>query len=169
MKLHITLVLILISFVSCLEDKQNSAFDPENWEKRMVTVDASDTTLNFGKSYLSVYSEIYSGSEHTTRSLTVTLSMRNASATDTVYITSADYYHTHGNLVRSYFDHPIFLGPYETVEIVIDHIDEAGGTGANFIFGWASPSETEPLFDAVMILAAGNQGLSFTTQGIRIE
>lgn len=161
-------IALLICLTSCIEDKKNSAFNPENWEKRKAEVNHQDSSLNMGRSYLSVYSEIYSGDEHTTRDLTVTLGMRNLSDKDTIYILDADYYHTHGNLVRSYFDHPIYLAPYETVEIVIDHIDEAGGTGANFIFNWASPSDTEPLFDAVMILAKGNQGLSFTTQGIRI-
>ena len=57
----------------------------------------------------------------------------------------------------------------ETVEIVIDQDDNEGGTGANFIFDWKiKPDTNEPLFEAVMISTYGQQGLSFTTTGIRL-
>jgi hypothetical protein len=45
---------------------------------------------------------------------------------------NAKYYNTQGTLLRSYFEHPIYLAPLETVEIVIDEGDREGGTGANF-------------------------------------
>ena len=89
---------------------------------------------------------------------------------DSIYIHHAEYYNTHGELIRSYFEEPIYLSPLETVEIVIDEKDKEGGTGANFIFDWASTSEeNEPFFEAVMISTAGQQGLSFTTEGKRIN
>lgn len=123
-----------------------------------------------GKSYLSVYSQIYSISEHKTHDLTVTASLKNISLKDTVYITKAQYYDTHANPIRTYFDKPIFLAPLETVEIVIEEVDKEGGTGANFIFDWQiKPNTLEPYFEGIMISTLGQRGLSFTTQGKRIE
>jgi len=58
----------------------------------------------------------------------------------------------------------------ETVEIVIDEKDQEGGTGANFLFDWSiKPNSHEPYFEGVMISTSGQQGLSFTTEGKRVE
>ena len=54
--------------------------------------------------------------------LTVLVSMRNTSDLDTIYVLNAKYYDTHGKTVRAYFDHPIYLAPMETIEIIIDLI-----------------------------------------------
>ena len=98
------------------------------------------------------------------------VSLRNVSDADTIYISKADYYNTRGQLIRQYFKKPIQLKPLETVEIVIDEADEDGGSGANFIFEWSSkPKTPEPLFEAIMTSLRGSQGLSFTTQGRRID
>ena len=96
--------------------------------------------------------------------------MRNTSRQDTLYIDKAEYFDTHGNSIRTYFDQTIFIAPMETVEIIIDETDQIGGTGANFIFDWQiKPNTNEPLFEGVMISTYGQQGLSFTTQGKRIN
>ncbi len=112
----------------------------------------------------------YSESEHRSHNLTATVSMRNTSCTDTIYICSADYFNTEGQLVHKYIDKTIFLKPLETIEIVIAQADNKGGTGANFVFNWQTPEKcSEPLFECVMISTYGQQGLSFTTKGIRIN
>jgi hypothetical protein len=99
----------------------------------------------------------------------VTVSLRNVSTTDAIYILKADYYNTKGDLIRSYFDSPIFIKPLETIEIVIDEKDSHGGSGANFIFDWATQKNShEPVFEAVMISTSGQQGISFTTQGLKL-
>ena len=119
--------------------------------------------------YLSIYSEIYERNEHGTHPLASTVSMRNISPRDTVFILKASYFNTHGELIRSYFNDPIYLLPLETVEIVINKDDNSGGTGANFLFDWAVPDACQqPFFEAVMISTAGQQGISFTTQGIEV-
>ena len=144
-----------------------SSVDPVNWEKRAVQLNGSDGLVR-GSSYLSVYSEIYQRSERKTYNLTATVSMRNISSTDSVFILHADYYNTKGDLIRNYLNHPVFIQPLETIEIVIDESDETGGTGANFIVEWATRSKVhEPLLEAVMISTTGQQGLSFTTQGVK--
>ena len=74
-----------------------------------------------------------------------------------------------GSTFLSYFDKTIFIRPLETVQIVIDGVDNEGGTGANFIFDWQMrPKATEPLFEAIMLSTYGQQGISFVTEGKRI-
>jgi len=155
--------------VACEEQKEISSINPENWLKRKADIPLKDS-LQYGKSYLSIYSQIYSLSEHKTHNLTAMVSLRNTSDLDTIYISKAQYFDTHGQAVRNYFDHPIFLAPMETVEIIIDETDVAGGTGSNFIFEWQTPADApEPLFEGVMNSTMGQQGLSFTTQSLRIK
>ncbi|MBU2650419.1 MAG: DUF3124 domain-containing protein [Bacteroidetes bacterium] len=155
--------------VSCVDRNEISSINPENWEKRITDIPLEDTLLK-GSSYLSVYSQIYGMTEHRTHDLTVTISMRNTNLRDTVYINKASYYNTEGKLIRTYFDRSVFLLPMETVEIIIDETDREGGTGANFVFDWAIlPGSNEPYFEAVMISTANQQGLSFSTKGIKIK
>jgi hypothetical protein len=163
------ILLLMLVIQSCQEKKEVSSIDPINWSKRMIDRPLNEL-LTHGTTYLSVYSQIYSQSEHRTHDLTVTVSMRNITLTDTLYIEKAEYFDTAGKSIRTYFDQPIFIAPMETVEIVIDEIDQEGGTGANFLFNWRiKPESNEPLFEGVMISTSGQQGLSFTTQGKRIK
>jgi hypothetical protein len=97
-------------------------------------------------------------------------SLRNTSEKDTVYLLKAEYFDTHGTSIRTYFNHPIYLAPLETTEIIIDEMDVEGGTGSNFIVEWKTPKDfPEPLFEGIMNSTVGQQGLSFTTQSKRIQ
>jgi len=166
MKCTISILLAFVLF-SCNQQKEVSPVDTVNWEKRSIAFDALDSLLT-GSTYLSVYSEIYQITENRTYHLTVTVSMRNISSKGSVYVFSAKHYNTKGDLIRTYFDKPIFITPLETVEIVIDEGDKEGGTGGNFVFEWGTPvGANEPHFEAVMTSTTGQQGLSFTTQGIK--
>lgn len=139
-----------------------------NWESRLANSDSLAMLLN-GTTYLPVYSQIYQLHRHKTYDLTVTVSIRNVSVTDTLYILAADYHDASGEQIRHYISDPVFIRPLETVEIVIDEFDRAGGTGGNIIFDWAMNNDrNEPLFEAVMISTTGQQGLSFTSRGVRI-
>lgn len=169
MKIKYLSVIVVVLLFSCNEKKEISSIHPENWSKRTINLKSKDS-LEFGKSYLSVYSQIYSMTEHRTHNLTSMISMRNTSESDTIYLLRAEYYDTHGKSVRKYFNAPIFLAPMETTEIIIDEIDISGGTGSNFILEWKTPKNCpEPLFEAIMSSTMGQQGLSFTTQAIRIK
>ncbi len=163
----ILLSIFILALIGCEPKKEMSSMNPVNWEKRSINLD--DTTgLVHGSTYLSVYSEIYERTEHLTYGLTVTVSLKNISSVDSVFIYHAKYYNTNGDLIRTYFNKPIYIKPMETVEIVIEETDKNGGTGGNFIFDWATRHEKiEPHFEAVMISTTGQQGISFTTQGIR--
>tara|TARA_R110001606_G_scaffold399099_2_gene580692 strand:- start:179643 stop:180194 length:552 start_codon:yes stop_codon:yes gene_type:complete len=167
---HLLLAATLsVAFFACKEPDPTSSVKPVNWKERFIELNESDSLVT-GSTYLSVYSQIYSRSESRTHDLTATISMRNTSLTDSIYMLKADYYNTHGELLRTYFKNPIFISPMETIEIVIDEVDNEGGTGANFIFEWAVKDKThEPLFEAVMISTSGQQGISFTTQGVSIQ
>lgn len=165
----ILILCIALTINSCDQKKGISSIHQENWENRTIDFKLNDSLIS-GSTYLSVYSQIYSRSEHRTQDLTVTVSMRNINLTDTVYVFKATYFDTHGKEIRSYLKKPIFLGPMETAEIVIDEIDKEGGTGANFLFDWkVGKNANEPFFEGVMISTSGQQGLSFTTQGKRIN
>ena len=160
---------ITLLILSCQEEKEYSSINPVNWEKRTITPSVADS-MTVGSTYLSVYSQIYSQTEHLTHDLTATVSMRNINREDTVYLTNAQYFDTKGNLIRTYFNRTIYIAPMETIEIVIDENDKEGGTGANFLFDWKTAvGVQEPFFEAVMISTSGQQGLSFATQGKRLD
>lgn len=169
MKQLLILLFSIILLQSCQEQPEISSISAVNWDKRTVKYALSDSMVQ-GSTYLSVYSQIYSQTEHKTHNLTATVSMRNTDQQDTVFVESARYFDTQGRPIRSYFENTIYIAPMETVEIVIDETDEAGGTGANFLFKWKMrPGTNEPLFEGVMISTSGQQGLSFLTQGQRLR
>lgn len=155
----------MVVFHSCSQEKQLSSVNPERWETRKAILSSTDSLIA-GVSYLSVYSQIYSQSEDREYSLTATVSIRNISRTDTLYLNKAEYFDTKGTSIRNYFNDAIYVAPLETVEIVIDESDRDGGSGANFIFEWMKvPYARDPLFEAVMISTSSQLGISFTTTG----
>ncbi len=171
MKNVLKLLLLTLLIQSCKNDKiEMSSINPINWEKRTILSELEiDSSLIYGRTYLSVYSQIYSETEQQIYNLTATVSMRNTNYTDTIYLRKAEYFDTKGNSIRTYFDKTIFISPMETVEIVIDEKDQDGGTGANFVFDWIiKENANEPLFESVMI-STYNRGLSFTTNGKKIR
>lgn len=172
MKFNFLIVIILgLIIISChpnsfVDDVINANTE---WKLRDVKLPAESIKDN-GSTYLAVHSQVYSKNAHTMVGLTVTVSMRNTSRTDTAYILKANSYDTHGKMIRSYINNTIYILPMETLEIVIPELDTEGGAGGNFVFDWAISNPTfQPIFDAVMISTLGQQGLSFSTQGIRIQ
>ena len=167
---NISLLLFVILLVfGCNQKTENEALPSNNWQTMQYNNILNDSLVS-GASYLSVYSHIYSKTEHKTHDLTATVGIRNINKRDTIFIKNANYYDTKGDLIRTYFKSPIFLKPMQTIEIVIDENDRSGGSGANFVFDWLVPKNGQaPFFEAVMITTYGQQGLSFTTQGITIN
>lgn len=169
MKYYCFIIMLLLS-IGCNKAKEISSVNSENWSKRAIDISNKKDTLEYGMSYLSTYSQIYSMNEKSIYNLTSMVSLRNLSTTDSIYLLNARYYNTQGELVRAYFNNTIYLKPLETTEIIIDEIDVSGGTGSNFIFEWKTPKDCpEPLFEGVMTSTAGQQGFSFTTQAKRIK
>ena len=133
------IIILLLTIISCQENKNKITTEKRaDWENRKSEIEDFGNLVQ-GKTYLPVYSHIYHHMEDRKYLLTVTVSIRNTSPSDSIHILKADYYNTEG------------------------------GSGANFIFDWAVKNEKNPpLFEAVMISTHGTQGLSFTTRGIQI-
>ena len=116
MKYVISVLIIGVLLYSCDKKKEVSSINPENWKKRTINYELNDS-LKSGTSYLSVYSQIYGMTEHRTFDLTATISMRNTNKLDSVFIRRSEYYNTKGDLIRTYFYKPIYIGPMETVKL----------------------------------------------------
>ena len=168
MKNFILVALIITLLVSCQTNNEQQVSKSVNWGNRA----ASETDFKgylHGKSYLPVYSHIYHIQEHKAFDLTITISIRNISATDSIYILNADYYNTKGDKIRQYLEKPAYISPMETVEIIIAEKDKEGGSGANFVFDWAVKNpKNPPLIEAVMISTLDQQGISFTTRAVQV-
>lgn len=163
-------VLILMisvgTLVSCEPDPENPTVHELDLDNKVVQEGMLNTNSSF-TTYLPIYSSVYAISHNDVRSLTSTVSIHNMNLEDSLFVKKIDYFNTEGDLVRSYIDHPIFIKPMETVNIVVHQIDNLGGTGANFLIDWAlnDKSANPPLIEAVMISTSGQQGISFTTRG----
>ncbi len=121
--------------------------------------------------YVPIYSDIYHKSVYEKFLLTATLSIRNTSLTDSVFVNDVVYYDTDGKKVRNYISgKQLLLRPMQSIEYVIEEDDDVGGSGANFIINWgATTSKVKPIFQGVMISTHGQQGISFITEGISIK
>lgn len=169
MKKYFILLTTSLFLLACNQPAKEDVITSKNWDEKFIDISHLDS-LEYGKSYLSVYSQIYSADDRRVTNLTAMVSLRNTSDVDTIYLLKAAYYDTYGTLVRTYFDKPVFLTPMETTEIIIDLTDVSGGTGSNFLFEWKVPHGCpEPLFEGVMNSTKGQQGLSFSTQAKRIK
>lgn len=169
MKNILQFIVIIFLLSSCKAEKEYKITKSADIENREAEAESLNDLVK-GKSYLPIYSHIYNRHENQTFDLTITISIRNISITDSIYILKADYFNTHGDNFRQYIQNPIYLKPMETVEIVIDQEDNEGGSGANFVFDWAVKNKNNPpLFEAVMISTQGQQGLSFLTRGVQIS
>lgn len=166
MRFFLIFLSLFFIILSCEEPRKLSSTNPELWEKRTVSTVIPDS-LRSGKTFLSVYSQIYARNSEEVFDLASTISLHNPNLKDKIYIEKAIYYNTHGEPIRSYFEKPIFISPMETVQIIIDGIDNEGGTGANFIFDWKTYNNA-PIFEAIMITTYGQQGISFVTEGKNI-
>jgi len=122
------------------------------------------------KVYVPIYSDIYHGSGLKRFYLTATLSIRNTSLYDTMYVRTANYYDSEGELNRNYLTQIILLRPLESVEFVVEDKEMHGGAGANFIVEWGTDQpDIQPIFQSVMIGTSEQQGISFLTEGQVVE
>jgi len=163
-------ILVIAFIISACNEIETDKYPVQqaDWNSKQAHIENLDDLIQ-GQSYLPVYSHIYHIHEHRTFDLTITVSIRNVSLKDSVYILKADYFNTIGENIRQYIKNPIHLKPLETIEIIIAGKDIEGGSGANFVFDWATKNiKNPPLFEAVMISTYGQQGLSFTTRGVQV-
>lgn len=120
--------------------------------------------------YVPIYSDIYHKDGSKRISLTATLSIRNTDFHDTLYLFKVDYYNSEGAPIKTYLEAPLQLKPLESLEFIVEEKNKKGGVGANFVVQWGGNSMlNHPVIQAVMIGTSGQQGLSFTTDGVDIH
>ncbi len=120
--------------------------------------------------YVPIYSDIYFDIANQNLLLAATLSIRNTSFSDSLFVSTIDYYNTEGSLVKRYIDSPIVLMPMATINYVIEREDTSGGPGANFIIELSSDnSDAKPLVQAIMTGNSGNKGFAFSIDGYSVK
>ncbi len=116
--------------------------------------------------YVPAYSHVFSGDGERDLLLTATLSVRNADPTRPIRLAGVRYVGSAGQTIRSYVEAPQTLGPLATASFVVAESDRAGGVGASFLVEWTGDgAAVPPVVQAVMISTAGQQGISFVTDG----
>ena len=161
------LSLILAILTSCSPNKVPETKHHSNYHFETVDKSAFEKTEQV---YIPIYSDIYYVDSKHTFSLTATLSIRNTSFKDSIYVFTIDYYNSGGEKVRRYNDSTLLVKPMESVEFVVEKKLDNGGGGGNFVVDWgAQPGGQKTNFDGVMIGTTGQQGISFTTEGIVIQ
>lgn len=119
--------------------------------------------------YVPIYSDIYADEQNQKTLLAATLSIRNTSYQDSLFISKIDYFNTNGERVKSFINSPISLPPMATINYVIQRDDDTGGHGANFIVALNARNDTvKPVIQAIMIGYFSNKGISFITEGYSI-
>lgn len=164
---HITLLTALILLSAC--QNQNPLHQKAETPPEPKTYSGDFNFPIEQEVYVPIYSDIYSRTRNFKVLLAATLSIRNTSKSDTLYLKNVDYYDSAGHLVRNYLEKPIYLHPLETIDYVIDEADEAGGSGANFLLTWGAQKQLNPVIQAVMLGSIGQQGITFTTDGVVVD
>jgi hypothetical protein len=167
MKTRLFLFIGLAVLISCSQNKAPETKHHSDFH--FATVDKT-TFEKTEQVYIPIYSDIYFVDSKHTFSLTATLSIRNTSFKDSIYVFAIDYYNSGGEKVRRYNESTLLVKPMESIEFVVENKDDTGGVGANFVVEWgAKPEAQKPFFQGIMIGTTGQQGISFTTEGIVIQ
>lgn len=165
--------ILLVTFVtSCTQSNPNLGTSGEDALKAHEmdrAIEANEQTFS-DIIYVPIYSDIYLDQQNESTLLAATLSIRNTSFSDSLFISTIDYYNTEGALVRSYIENPISLGPMATINYVVDKDDDTGGPGANFIVELSAKTNIRPLIQAIMVgQSASNKAFSFAMDGYSIK
>lgn len=163
----IVVSLLSLIVVSCIETNPNLVTEKtiESQTLHYLESTTRDSVLVSRKMYVPIYSNIYRGTRSERTMLTATLSIRNTSEVDSLFVSRIDYFNTQGGLVRKYLKKDIYLDPMETIDYVIEERDTLGGSGANFIVEWYGEEHLTPIIQAVMIGGLASKVFSFTTEG----
>ncbi len=161
------LIATMLIIVPANAQQRAPADDPIAMFSRSLTSVPDVTSLtNEGAFYVPAFSSIRMEGGKTRLDLAVTLSIHNTSETKALVLNRIDYFDTSGTLVQRYLTQAIALRPFGTVEIFISRDDVRGGTGANFLVGWAATGPiAEPIIETVMAGSVGTNSYSFATQG----
>ena len=163
-------MMVLCILGSCVDRNPNQLTNDTISRRNIGSNEISnENEKTIHKIYVPIYSDIYQKSRNERTQLTATLSIRNISEKDSLYIKRVDYFNTNGDLVKSYLEESIYLTPLETIDYIIEENDTSGGAGANFILEWYGNKNLSPIFQAVMIGGIGNKSFAFTTEGLEVK
>ncbi len=168
---YVVLFLLILLFAACGSPDPNATRSGED-ELKSLELDRALSKKDKKYEdvvYVPIYSDIYIDRVTQSSLLSATLSVRNTSPNDSLFVSNIDYYNTEGDLVKKFINQPIGLAPMATVNYVIEREDTSGGPGANFIVKLYSNNKIKPLIQAVMIGENGNKGFAFSTDGYSIE
>lgn len=169
----ISFLLLLSLLLACNQPDPNKNKKGENilLEMQKSAADVNEKHAYSSRVYVPIYSDIYVDIQNQKNLLSATLSIRNTSDSDTLFISKLEYYNTAGELVRNYLDtnNIVAIPEMGTINYVIEREDETGGSGANFIIESYANSMMDPIFQAIMIGEYANKGFSFTTHGHEIK
>ena len=165
-------VVITLMMNSCLEKNPNLNESGKDELKSLeieTTLDKQD--IHFKDIvYVPIYSEIYVDTNNPEHLLAATLSIRNTSLKDSLFISKIDYHNSEGLLVKNFLDRTIGIKPLETVNYVIEKEDISGGSGANFTVELsAKTNKMKPLIQAIMVGHLNNWSFSFSSDGYSIK
>lgn len=170
MKRLIPILATLLLMISCTHQppkKGDVHFQLEDLKSKHVLSPRYMETL-----YVPIYANVYHAENAQLFPLTTTLSLRNMSMVDSVFVYAIDYYSTKGEVIRRYIKDKqmLALGPLESYDLVTDKKVTVKGTGDNYIVKWGRlKGDATLLVEAVMVSTSGQQGLSFVTEGKIIE
>ena len=171
MKIVFLPFLLFMVLISC-QNKVTETNKKINYPSHNYTyVNLDTSTLKYKETvYVPVYSDIYHLDGTKRFLLTTTVSVRNISLKDSAYVLNAVYNDSYGKQLRNFAAKTILLKPLESIEYVIEDAEDKGGAGASFILEWSGTRySNQMLIQSVMIGTAGQQGISFTANGVVIS
>jgi hypothetical protein len=163
---------VLIGFfilTGCTPDKYSLQYD----HKDVTYIDRESLPdLDLAQQvYVPAYSDIYYETENKNTYLTVVLSLRNISFTDTLYFDKIEYYNSGGILLKNYINKVLVLRPMESMEYIVREADKEGGAGANFVVSYMARSNLKnpPYIETIMMGNLDNYRFAFSSPGIPIH
>ncbi len=121
--------------------------------------------------YVPVYSEVRHGNlkpggKPESELMSVLVSVRNTDTREPIRVTNAPYYDTNGKLIRNYLSAPQLIPPMGTLELFVEHRENQGGSGANFLIRWeAEKPVSPPLAEALHTRFQAGKTLGFISRG----
>lgn len=158
------LILAIAGLVACGNETAGSVPSTSPSRER---VEIRDLAVTSGQTvYVPAYSEVPFAPGRNL-ALNVTLAIHNTDLTHPIFITSVRYHGADGRLIDEYAPEPLRLAPLATAEIMVENGRQTGGgIGTNFIVEWVAEEPVyEPIVEAIMLNASGNQGISFISPG----
>lgn len=120
--------------------------------------------------YVAAYSYVYLNEKGYAYDLTKTLVIRNTDTEAAITVRSVEYYDLKGKLVKHIIEKPITLAPLASIQFAVQESKNQRGGAPCMLVRWRSNKPVNPpRVECVMIGAQGQQGISFTSQGVPID